>query len=244
MSRPPLATSSATEVAFPTVVLLGQTVLSPRPPFRPLVSRRLEATTSARLKARLLTSTGQVATALCRTPLTQAPMFVEMDTTNVTLTTLTDFVNVARNVWFPPACKPPKSNVNDALNDTDVWFTAPRMGVAVALPRVGLNGLELEWTILLPSLITCAVHRQVSLGPRAITIMRWLPVILPSRLTTRMEALELSVLAGLLVSMTLGLPINVCVTVMCRTRLLESRPGPPPIRLFKFIRLSVPCVCL
>lgn len=218
-------------------------MLPPVDPFLALPLFVRVFTTSATLKARELTATGQVATALCRTSLTHVPMLAEIDRTRVTLTTLTDLVNEASSAWFPPASRPPKSSVTDAVSDTEVPFSSPRMGVLDVFLLI-LHGLELSWTMLLCSRMASAVHRLVSLGPRAITIIRWLPVILPSRPTTRMDALELSVLAGLLVSMTLGLPIRVWVTVMCRTRLLDSRPGPPPTRLFSLIRLRVPWVCL
>lgn len=61
---------------------------------------------------------------------------------------------------------------------------------------------------------------------------------LPSRVRTDWAACGLSVSAVLLYSSILGLLTSVCVTVMCRRRLLESRCGHVPVPLVTLMSLS------
>ncbi len=221
-----------------------QIVLSLRPVLLLLLSFASEVTPASRLATLTLaepTRKGQEETALLRIWLTQARMFADIDKTSVTLTTLTEFVKVARTASVPPATRPPRDSERVAKKSTEAPPAPETRSILVRRLSLGadLQGLELSTTLLLRSPIAWEVHLLVKLGPRAITTTSPLPETLPKTLTTRMSARELKVFAGLLVKRTLGLPIKVSVTVISRTRLFDTRPGCPRSRPLRFIPLTV-----
>lgn len=75
---------------------------------------------------------------------------------------------------------------------------------------------------------------------RAITTMARLslPMDCPRKSSILVSEMELRPLAGLLVNISDGPATSVCVTVMCRRRLLESRCGHVPVPLVTLMSLS------